>query len=284
MTDEEQEIFDVGKASIPKFFFQKDDAPSEPLAAAAKAFALAKAQIADWWSQSFIKTATGFWLDQHARDRGTRRQANESDATLRARLRQIEDAVTLPAIQSAVAAVLTAAGVAGSATFIENHRSHAFMRNTGSPIPYHSFIGRGERYGGGAAYPGSGSRLVVIILPYGTPASVRDAIRDACIRKKGAGYCVTTETPGVTAAERVSITPPSRFVLTGGAAVAFAAQQSAAGSVTWAVDGVVGGNATVGTIVAGSYTPPATVPASGRDHQITATVGTAVGRARVRLT
>jgi hypothetical protein len=284
LSPDEKEIFEVGKTSIPKFFFQKDEAPSEPLAAAAKAYALAKAQITDWWSQSFIKTATGFWLDQHARDRGTRRQANESDATLRARLRQIEDAVTLPALQAAVAAVLTAAGVVGSATFVENHLSHAFGHSTGSPSAYRSFYGRGERYGGGAAYPGSGTRLVIIILPFGTPTSVRDAIRDACLRKKGAGYCVTTETPGVTTAERVSVTPPSRFALTAGSAVAFAAQQSAAGSVTWAVDGIVGGNATVGTIVAGSYTPPATMPASGTDHEITATVGAVVGRARVRLT
>lgn len=284
LSPDEQEIFDVGKASIPRFLFQKDNAPSEPFAAAAKAFALAKTQVKSWLTAAYIRTATGFWLDQHAVDRGTRRQAGESDATLSSRLRQIEDAVTVPALLAATQAVLAASGVVGTPTIVENHVVHGFRHSTGSASAFRSFFGRGERFAGGA-YPGSGSRLVIIILPLGTPAGVAAGIRGAAARKKGGGYSVTTETPRFAVADRVSVTPQTALPAFGGAAVQFTAQQTAVGSITWKVDGIVGGNSTVGTISGtGLYTPPIVVTSNGiYNHDVTATVGTVVGTAKVQL-
>ena len=56
---------------------------------------------------------------------------------------------------------------------------------------------------------------------------------------------------------------------------------SSATNPTWSVDGIVGGNATVGTISAsGLYTPPAT----GGIHTITATSGTTSGSAHIAVT
>ncbi len=53
------------------------------------------------------------------------------------------------------------------------------------------------------------------------------------------------------------------------------------GAVTWSVDGVVGGNSTVGTITSGGvYTPPATIGT----HTVTATTGTGSGNATVYVT
>lgn len=56
---------------------------------------------------------------------------------------------------------------------------------------------------------------------------------------------------------------------------------SSATTVTWSVDGVVGGNTTVGTIsTTGLYTPPAT----GGNHSVTATSGTSQASATVAVT
>ena len=61
----------------------------------------------------------------------------------------------------------------------------------------------------------------------------------------------------------------------------FAAQGPGSGTATWSVDGVAGGNASVGTITAGGlYTPPSTVGT----HTVTATSGTATANATVYVT
>lgn len=120
----EQEIFDVAKESIPRFFFQKQGAPQEIFAAAAKAFGLARSQIDAWLSETLIGQADGFWLDQHAIDRGTRRQANETDPPLASRIRSVEDAVTLPALEAASTTVLSAAAGADVGADIVELRAH----------------------------------------------------------------------------------------------------------------------------------------------------------------
>src|SRR5258708_12480309 len=56
---------------------------------------------------------------------------------------------------------------------------------------------------------------------------------------------------------------------------------SSINAVTWSVDGVVGGNATVGTISpSGLYTPPATAGT----HRVTATNGPSSGSATIAVT
>ena len=61
----------------------------------------------------------------------------------------------------------------------------------------------------------------------------------------------------------VTVAPSSAPVLTG-ASQLFTAQVTGTGpfnaSVTWSVNGVNGGNSTVGTIVGGEYTAPAILP------------------------
>jgi hypothetical protein len=66
----------------------------------------------------------------------------------------------------------------------------------------------------------------------------------------------------------VAITP-TQTVMVGLSTQTFTPTLSGiAGSVVWSVDGIVGGNSTVGTIVAGAYT----APSSTGFHTVTATV------------
>lgn len=82
---------------------------------------------------------------------------------------------------------------------------------------------------------------------------------------------VATTTTGL------SVTPGTTVVTFAGTAQ-FTAVGLGSGSATWSVDGVAGGNSTVGTITAGGlYTPPSTV---GR-HTVTATSGTQTANATV---
>lgn len=291
LSPEEQELFDTAKVALPRFFFQKDNAPQETLGAAAKTFQLAKTTIAGWLAQSYILQATGFWLDQHAIDRGTRRQNGETDAALAARIRQVEDAVTVPALRAAVNAVLTTAGLA-NCTIVENHSAHAFLHASGAVNE--SFWGRGQRWGGGPQLPGSGSRQIIVILPYATPSGIVKAIKDALTRKKGAGFAPVVEVPGVAYRPRGSVTPPAaKLQVNVGATQQFTSQffglPATHGAASWAVDGIVGGNATVGTIDGtGLYAAPTAVPnGNGYDHEVTCTIaysgGTVVGRARMQL-
>lgn len=62
---------------------------------------------------------------------------------------------------------------------------------------------------------------------------------------------------------------PTQVVLTGLATQTFIATLSGiSGSVVWSVDGIVGGNSTVGTVAAGVYA----APSSTGSHVVTATV------------
>lgn len=285
LNTEEQELFDTAKRSLPRFMFQKDAAPQETFGAAAKVLNLAKQQIKSWLASTYILQATGFWLDQHAIDRGTRRRSGETDAALASRIRQVEDAVTLPALTNAVNAVLTAAGVAGSATIVELHGKHAFIHAAGSAK--HQFWGRGYRFGGGDQYPGNGTRQIIVILPTGSSTALANAIADACRRLRGAGYSIVVEVANYSTLPRISILPVTASGNFGGATITFTATLGSGlvGPATWAVDGVNGGNTTIGTInSSGVYTPPATRPSSGNVRQITATIGTSIGKAYVSLT
>lgn len=96
--------------------------------AVVKSMIVAQRQVEDWNLATFILSATGAWLNAHARDRGTFRQFNESDAALASRLRTYDDAVTVPAVLAAVQAVLTAEGVTSPPpAMVELRQSKAFF-------------------------------------------------------------------------------------------------------------------------------------------------------------
>lgn len=126
LTAAEQELYDLAKAQLPRWFFA-DPANQEMVAGYAKMFAKVRTTAGGWADATYITRAGAPWLDEHARDRGTRRQTNESDAALAARLRTIDDAVSPNALLDAVNAILVAAGITTSAALVELRPDRAFF-------------------------------------------------------------------------------------------------------------------------------------------------------------
>jgi hypothetical protein len=115
LTAEEQKFYDFARRALPKFLFAKVR-PEEVMGAFAKIFGAAKTAISGYFDQALIGQATSSganYLNQHAIDRGTYKQAGETDAALRARLRNVEDAITRPALLAAAAGIVSADGVVG---------------------------------------------------------------------------------------------------------------------------------------------------------------------------
>lgn len=280
LSPEEQELFDLGKGTIPRFFFQKKTAPQEILGGAAKTFAAAKAQIASWFSMTYIKSAVNFWEDQHAKDRGIRRQNNEADASLSARIRAYPDALTIPALLGVVNQILTAAGYPATASIVEARTAGAYYQDETLPS-LQAYFGRGSRWNGRR-------HNLIVFLPLGTDAATQASCFAALNKWKAGGIGVAIEIGSVTGAyQRVTVTPVAAQIAHGGAAVQFAAQVRYADTLTWKVNGIVGGNATVGTVSgSGLYAPPAAVPfPEDVDLQAVSTLdATVIGHARVKIT
>lgn len=151
LTADEQELLNFGVGALPDWI-----APDDPLLrAAAKVIGAARATGDYLFKQALITTADGptatspDWINQHARDRGTSRQAGEGDDALRARLRNVPDAITRDAILTAANAVLIAAGVSGQAVMLELPRDAAYI-GTHAAIPQ-----GGAGVGGSFAHFGS---------------------------------------------------------------------------------------------------------------------------------
>ncbi len=93
-----------------------------------------------------------------------------------------------------------------------------------------------------------------------------------------AWVCVTCLLAASASAQSVTVSPKHAAVTVNTPTQQFT---SSVTSPAWSVDGVVGGNATVGTISTGGlYTPPATAGV----HTITATVGASAGSATIAVT
>jgi hypothetical protein len=132
LTTDEQELLDFALSSLPPWF----SAPERDFAiegGMAKQAGAARAQNAYWFGQALISTATGptadtpDWLGQHAKDRGTRRQAGESDEALRIRLRQYPDALTRPLLLAIAQGMIDDAGVSGTVAMLELRKDRAFF-------------------------------------------------------------------------------------------------------------------------------------------------------------
>jgi len=126
LSAEEQELVDWLKSSIPRWL-RMETTEQEIWGAVAKGLILVRRQAEEGRDATFILSSTGTFLDLHARDRGTSRQLNESDITLRARLRTYDDAVTRPTILAAVTAVLEAEAIVIDPAIVELRRDKAFF-------------------------------------------------------------------------------------------------------------------------------------------------------------
>jgi len=145
-TATEKELYDWARGMLPRWFFESERSEEE-MGALVKVFDAVRAQVDEWQSMTFIDEAADLppdFLDQHARDRGTRRQAGETDARLRLRLQTFDDALTRPVLLAAAQAVLDAESVAGTAVMVELRFARAWL------LDWTAWSGTGGTFGGAA--------------------------------------------------------------------------------------------------------------------------------------
>lgn len=161
LTSDEQELLDFATGALPNWV----RSPDEFLTATAKLLGMPRAIAVYLFGQTLITQATGAtattpdWLAQHARDRGTSRQAGETDPVLQQRLRVVPDALTRQAVLDAANAILAAAGVIGSAALLELPRDGAWLGH------YTALAGTG----GAFAQAGTVSTFTPTVPPWPAP-------------------------------------------------------------------------------------------------------------------
>jgi hypothetical protein len=128
---EDEQLLTWLKGSLPSWMFVAVD--SEIWIAAAAALGRVFDLINDWFDATLIELSSGVWLEQHAADRGTSKRAGETEASLRARIRNPMDAVTKPAIQAAVTAQLATYGIGWTPNMLELRRDGAYLLTRTSP-------------------------------------------------------------------------------------------------------------------------------------------------------
>jgi len=163
LTTEEQEFYDFARDSLPKFLFAKERSEEE-INAFLKIFDKGRQQIVAYFTETLIGQASGVWLDQHAKDRGTDRQDGETDAALRARLVNIEDAITRQAILDAAQAVIDGESISGTVALLELRRDKGWIG------VYDDMSGTGGTF----VEPGDGYAYFEPTVPFDRPPLVKD--------------------------------------------------------------------------------------------------------------
>lgn len=132
LTPDEQKLADAANAALPPWF-RGDGRVQEEVGMMAKQVGAAYAHVKHRFEQTYITKAVAAtadepdWLDLLAKDRGTSRQNGETDAQLRLRLQKIPVAVVRSELLTAVQALVTGAGVAGTAVMVELARDAAYL-------------------------------------------------------------------------------------------------------------------------------------------------------------
>ncbi len=177
----EQGYYDHAKQALPRFLFQYGSAPQDILGAFATMFGAVHDQTDEYLLQAYIQTATGIWLDQHAKDYGTTRRVSETDATLRSRLGTIRNVVVPALLLAQIATMLEIDGVEGTAVMVETRRDKAFFSDA-TPGGTRAFMSRGYRMGGTRPYS------FVVILPYPTTSATAAAVYEFLRLAKAGGF------------------------------------------------------------------------------------------------
>lgn len=127
LSAEQQALFDHARRALPRWLTRGKTAVLEWLHAYTQTFDSVRAQGQDWLDITYLDNATGAELDQHALDRGTFRRDGEDDDTLRERIRNITDVVTVPALKSGVDALLAASAL-GPSNWVVLRRDRAHFQ------------------------------------------------------------------------------------------------------------------------------------------------------------
>lgn len=182
LTTEEQKFYDFAKAALPPWMPEND----EFLLGCAKMFGSVKTLIDYLFGQALISTATGAtattpdWLNQHAVDRGTRRQLDESDEALRARLRSVPEALTRESLLEACNAILAANGLPETAAMVELPRDAAHAG---------TYVAFGDTSLGGTFAAGAGTTMVFTPVE----AFARPPYRDASVVRRVQSFVLNVD-------------------------------------------------------------------------------------------
>lgn len=177
LSTEAQSLFDHAKNAVPRWLTRGPKAALEWLYAFATIWDTVRQMGQTWLDVTYILKSFGANLDQHAKDRGTQRQSGEGDLALQQRLIQITDAVTEPALQASINALL-AANSLGTCAIVNLRRDRGHYHVTGSSS---AFASRGYRMTNATRPQG-----YVVILPYGTSAAIAKGVSDY-LRQYGPG-------------------------------------------------------------------------------------------------
>lgn len=160
-----EDLIAVYKGSLPP------DLMADPIArdiaeAVATVLAASEEEIARLAAGSQISTAVGAFLDQHAKDRGLRRQFGETDEQLRARLQRPPQAGTPSAIREALQLIVGDVDTFGPVILVELPKESAYFDRLSF------FFNRDDRFGAGRG-------VVIALIPTASDAlaSCSDALR-----------------------------------------------------------------------------------------------------------
>ena len=130
LTESEQEIFDFVSNSVPDGY-SKTERGMEDILLIVKVFDRIMTRNEFLFSQSMILNSTfdgeTDWANEHARDRGTTRQAGESTESLIQRITSPNDAVTLGSIRRAAQAILDASSILGPVGIVQLRSNRSFF-------------------------------------------------------------------------------------------------------------------------------------------------------------
>lgn len=193
-TGDRDQLLEHARGAIPGYFGKADRA-GEDLEAFAEMLSVAAGQVADWIRRTYLEYAERTWLDEHAADRGTRRQTGESDDELRLRLRVPTDVVTRPALLARTDDLLAAAGVVGSASMAEGADLGFFLFDTpvtpGDADGF-GFLAEGDGVAFGYRWLGR-TTVFIIFLPSATGGGTAAAIATDIVRHRAGGITSSVE-------------------------------------------------------------------------------------------
>jgi len=175
------ELYRIAKGWLPRVLFAKPGV-REAIMQGAVQFARVGLRVDELYEQTMIARSTGAYLRQHLKDRGSAPQSDESEAAAQLRARTIALAATPEALLSIAQALIDQAGVVGTVVLVELRLEKAWC-NVDLLGQRVAFAGRGDRCG-----PDRPPSFTIVILPFGTPDGVRDAVNAAVAAKRSSGY------------------------------------------------------------------------------------------------
>jgi hypothetical protein len=214
LTSQQDGLYQWLQQSLPAFLFADDTQAHEMWQAIAVALDAPLTTITTWLRMTFLTHATGAWLDLLGRERSIYRTASESDDAYRARIKNVEETVTRPALEAAGDAILAAENLTTGVRIVNLRRERAYFstRASGQRSSYwKSASGVSYRWGrSGVDGDTSVARVAnsativgddptkrrdkwhpgrfVVVIPYGATATARAAIEAVIENKKAAGF------------------------------------------------------------------------------------------------